>query len=142
MTKLPTFIVHDFAQARAALTAAAEFRIAVRLQSAAGAAGFAGAAWFVAMIKAARAAVPDAESQAVLDCGREPGFALAAIRAGNEAIRLTASTAVREKIAAIAAARGCRLVTGPAGPRLDLLDAPDPERAARKWLAAKAGKTR
>lgn len=141
MSDLPTFIVHDLGHARAALAAGARAGTKVRLLSAPGAAGFAGAAWFAEMVAAARAAQPEAASEAVLDCGREAGLALAAIRAGNEAIRLTAPAKVRARIAAIAAARGCGLMTGRRGPALDLLDAPDPERAAILWLAKRRQKT-
>lgn len=142
MRDLPTFIVHDLGHARAALAAAASAGAKVRLLSAPGAAGFGGAAWFAEMVAAARAAHPEAQSEAVLDCGREAGLALAAIRAGNEAIRLTAPLKVLARIKAIAAARGCHLVTGRHGAALDLLEATDPDRAAALWLAQRRGKTR
>ncbi|MDH3242304.1 MAG: hypothetical protein OEO83_16745 [Alphaproteobacteria bacterium] len=142
MSDLPTFIVHDLVHTRAALSAAVRSGVKVRLLSAPGAAGFAGAGWFVAMVAAARAAEPGAASEAVLDCGREAGLALAAIRAGNEAIRLAAPTRVRARIQAIAAASGCRLLSGRRGPALDLLDATDPERAAALWLARRRGGAR
>jgi hypothetical protein len=136
----PTFIVHDLSHARAALSAAAGSGIKVRLLSAPGAAGFGGAAWFKEMVAAARTAYPEADSEAVLDCGREPGLALAAIRAGVQAIRLTAPAKTRARIAAIGTAGGCRLMVGRPGPALDLLDAPDPERAAALWLAKRRTK--
>lgn len=141
MHELPTFIVHNLGHARAALSAAARSGMEVRLQSSACAAGFAGAAWFAEMVALARAAQPDAVFEAVLDCGREAGLALAAIRTGIEAIRLTAPAKTRARIESIAAAAGCRLVTGRRGPALDLLDAPNPERSAALWLA-KRRKTR
>ncbi|MFT5538950.1 MAG: hypothetical protein ACI82H_000463, partial [Alphaproteobacteria bacterium] len=97
----PVFIIHDLAQAMAALAAGETAGIAIQLESAPGAAGYAGAGWFAAVIKAARAAHPRARALAVLDCGAEPGLALGAIRQGVDAIRTRARPAVRTKIKAI-----------------------------------------
>lgn len=140
MAAPPTIIIHDLAQARAALGAAAAAGVPVVLQSAPGAAGFAGAGWFKALARDAHDVHPGAAADLVLDCGRAPGLALAAIREGVRAVRLTAPPRVREKIAAIAAARGCRLVTGRRGRVLDLLDVPDPEKAVAEWLATGRGR--
>lgn len=139
MAAPPTIIVHDLAQTRAALAAAEAAGMPVRLQSAPGAAAFAGAAWFAELAALARAAHPRAETEMVLDCGREPGLALAAIREGIEAIRLIARRDVREKVAAIAAGRGCRLIETRRGRALDLLDVANPERAVAGFLRERRG---
>lgn len=62
-------------------------------------------------MEAARDAVPAARFSAVLDCGDDPGAAMAAIRAGAEAIVFTGRAGVAERLAAIAAAAGARLMT-------------------------------
>ncbi len=139
MAAPPTIIVHDLAQARAALAAAEAAGMPVRLQSAPGAAGFAGAAWFREVAALARAAHPRADAELVLDCGREPGLALAALSEGVEAIALTARREVREKVAAIAARSGARLVETRRGRALDLLDVQDPGRAVAGFLARRRG---
>ncbi len=131
----PTIIIHNLEHAVAAARGAAASGIALRAESAPGAAAFAGAGWFGALIEAAEAAAPGAEVLWVLDCGAAPGLALGAVRAGIPALRLSAPKAVRSKVAEIAAAAGCRLIEGGAGPRLDLLDAADPEAEVSRFLA-------
>ena len=69
-------IVHDLGHARAALAAAAECGRPVTLLSAAGAAGYAGAAWFLRVVALAAAENPDAQWDAVLDCADRPGHVL------------------------------------------------------------------
>ncbi|HSR55046.1 MAG TPA: hypothetical protein VLN73_02310 [Alphaproteobacteria bacterium] len=135
MAAPPTIIVHDLSQTLAALAAAEAAKCPVRLESARGAAGFAGAGWFKALADEARAAHPEAMVELVLDCGSQPGLALAAIREGISLIRLSAPARVRRKVAAIAAAEGAHLVSGRRGRVLDLLDVHDPEKATADWLA-------
>ena len=132
----PTIIVHNLHHALGALAAAEAAGTAVRLLSAPGAAAHGGAAWFREVVAAARAQHPDAEAEAVLDCGGEPGLALGAIRADIEAIRIKAPAPVHARIAAIATAAGCRLVTNARIRALDLLDARDPQREVDAWLRA------
>jgi hypothetical protein len=132
----PTIIVHNFHHALGALAAAEAAGTAVCLLSAPGAAAHGGAAWFKEVVDAARDHHPDAEAEAVLDCGGEPGLALGAIRAGIEAIRIKAPAPVRARIAAIASAAGCRLVTNARARTLDLLDTRDPQREVAAWLGA------
>src|SRR5439155_14786297 len=115
---MPTIVVHALAHAVAALEAAAELARPVTLLSAPDAGLSAGPGWFGAMLAAARAAVPAAQSEALLDCGDDPGAAQAAIRAGIEAIVFTGRSNVAERLADIARQRGCRLVT--ARPQADL----------------------
>jgi len=63
------FVVHSLPQAKAAVSAAAERKIAVTLLSAPGAAAFAGAGWFAALIRAASESQPQVEISGILDCG-------------------------------------------------------------------------
>ncbi|MCZ6848068.1 MAG: hypothetical protein O7F75_04390, partial [Alphaproteobacteria bacterium] len=58
------------------------------------------------------------------------------IRAGVEAIRIKARPTVRARIAAMASAAGCRLVTDTRIGALDLLDARDPQMKVGAWLRA------
>ena len=108
------------AHAVAALTAAAETGRPVILASAAGAGIYAGPGWWRELIAAARAAVPMAQSTALLDCGDDAGSAQGAIRAGIEAIIFTGAAAVTARLSDIARERGCRLVTERPEAALDL----------------------
>ena len=125
-------IIHSIDQARAALAAATRLNRPIALYSAEGAAAYAGGAWFMAMVTAARADYPNAQCEAVLDCGDHPGLALAALRQGCRTIVLRSSPA-RRKIAAIASARSARLDPG-AKEALDLRHCRDPESAVMSWL--------
>jgi len=142
MAEPPAIVVHNLAHALAALAAAAEAGVPIRLESAPGAAAYAGAAWFAAVVAAARRAHPRARALAVLDCGAEAGLALGAIREGVEAIRTRAPARVRRKLAAIAGAAGTRVVEGRRGAVLDLLDAADPAAAATAFLARRTASGR
>ena len=84
---LPVLIVHDREHAIAALRAAREAGVRVRLATAPGAAAYAGAGYLKAVIDAAAAAVPEARFEAVIDCGADAGHALAALRAGWRLLR-------------------------------------------------------
>jgi acyl-CoA reductase-like NAD-dependent aldehyde dehydrogenase len=107
-------VVYSLAEAVAALEAA-NGRETV-LVSAPDAGVYAGPGWWVGLTEAAREAVPAARFSTVLDCGEDAGAAMAAIRAGIEAVVFTGRTDVAERLAAIAAARGARLLTErPAG---------------------------
>ena len=126
-------IVHSLADARAAFTAAAHLRVPVIIESAKGAAGYAGPLWFLEVVRAARAEHPNVKATAVLDCGDNPGYALGALRAGCLAIRLRVRPRVAGKIKAIARQYGAVLCGGRI-PALDLLKESDPERACLEWL--------
>ena len=128
-------IVHSLAEARAALAAAAALGVPLTLESAAGAGAYAGPLWFKALIDEAREPYPAVELTAVLDCAEEAGIALAALRAGLKRVRFTGTAAQRERIAEIAETLGASIEGDAAGEALDLLDARDPEAAARAFLA-------
>ena len=129
-------VIHDLAQAKAALAAAAACGRPVTLVSAPGAAGFAGAPWFLKVVALAAAEQPAATYDAVLDCADRPGHVLAALRQGAEAVRFSGSKATAAKLAAIAEASGARLVTGRIKAH-DLRGLADPEAACRAWLGNK-----
>ncbi len=130
-------IIHSLEHARAALAAAERTGAPIAVYSAEGAGAYAGAAWFLAVIAAARADHPRAAVEAVLDCGAAPGIALAALRAGCRAIVLRGEPALLRKIAAIAAASSARLDPGPSG-ALDLRRCRDPEAVVADWLSRTA----
>jgi hypothetical protein len=129
-------IVHSLAHARAALTAAAELGIPVTLESAPGAGGYAGPGWWKGLIETALADHPTAAMTALLDCGEEPGTALAALRAGVKHIRFTGDGGMRARLGAIAAQLGAT-VAGEAGGEdvLDLLEARNALDLSRRFLA-------
>ena len=117
----PSVVVHDLAQAKAALGAG----LAVTLLSAPGAASFAGAGWWRALVAQARAAHPDTPCQDVLDCADAPGHAMAAIRLGQQILVLDPACPAFNRIAALATVLPVR------PPALDLAT-----RGAARHLAA------
>jgi fructose/tagatose bisphosphate aldolase len=129
-------IVHSLAHARAALAAARDHGVPVTISSAPGAGGYAGPLWFKSLIAAARADYPEVEVTAVLDCGREAGTTLAALRHGFKRVRFTGDAAALRPLSEIAREQGAEIETGTAPEALDLLDASDPEAAARVYLTA------
>jgi len=126
---MPSFRVHSLPQAIAALTAADEAGVAVTLWSPARALG---PGYILAMLQAARAAIPAARALAVQDCGDAPGLALGALRMGAEAVCVDASPETLDKLADIAARHGARLM--PREDACDLSPAFDPLAAARRFL--------
>jgi delta 1-pyrroline-5-carboxylate dehydrogenase len=117
----PVIIIHSLGQAVAALKAAAGSGRPVILASAPEAGIYAGPGWFGALLEAAREAVPAAEFSALLDCGDQPGAALAAIRSEIEGVIFTGRTDVARRLADIARQHGVRLETD----RLAALDLGD-----------------
>ena len=131
----PAIVFHSLAQAEAALVVAGELDVAVTLLSAPSAAGYAGPGWFRSVVEQARAAHPDADFTAVLDCGEFSGLALAALRDGVAVIRFSGDTGA--KIADIAGQYGARVIAE----RPETLDLArierrgwDLVRACREWL--------
>ena len=135
----PAIVVHGLDHALAAARAAEAVGCAVRLRSGPAAAGYAGAAWFAEVVRAARRAHPDVRIDAVLDCGESPGLALAAFRRSVETVLFTGPPALRGKLDALAVASGAR-VESEAAPALDLAGEEDPEAACRAWLGAARGR--
>ena len=85
-------IIHSLADARAALAAAQALKSPVVLASAAAAGGYAGPAWFRAVVDQARAEFPDVAATVVLDCGDEAGTVLAALQHGFTRVRTRAAS--------------------------------------------------
>ncbi len=128
-------VFHSLAHARAALAAAAEAGVVVTLQSAPGAAAYAGAGYLKAIADQAAAEHADVDVTAVIDCGADAGIAMAALRIGWRTIRFSGPAKVRAKLADIAAQTGARLADETEAPEaLDLLDVTDPDAACRAFL--------
>jgi hypothetical protein len=130
----PRVIFHGPGHVRAAMTAAQEAGTAIVLQSADSAAAYMGAPFFQEFISMAREEFPGVEVVGVLDCGADPGFALAAIREGIDRVRIDTAPDVRAAIADIAAQSGSAIDDG-SEPVLDLLDEADPLAACKAWFA-------
>lgn len=129
------FIIHELAHATAALEAARRHNTSVTLVSAPGAVRTGGAGWWRELITAARSDFPDAEMRSVLDCADEPGTALSAIRAGVEAIALSAPEDARARVAEIAEQASVALVSINWPDAVDLARANDPQAVCENRLA-------
>jgi len=110
---MPAIIIHSLDDAVAALknhhqTATVPSDILYLLSPRDGAATM-GAAVFQAMITDARAQFPECAFTAVLDCGNEPGYAQAAIRAGVKAITFEGTPEAFIRISNIAKQNDCQI---------------------------------
>jgi hypothetical protein len=124
----PAVIVHGMDHARQALSVGRP----VTLLSAPGAALYAGCGWWRALVRQARAAVPDVAVADVLDCADGSGQALAALRIGQLWLVLWRVSPGWDEVATIAAERGgCVLEAAPAA--LDLARR-GAERRLHDWL--------
>ena len=103
-------VVHGIDDAMAAVAAARRLGTPLTLISAPGAAAYAGPLWFRALVDQARAAAPDVTITGLLDCADHPGHAMAALRAGVEAIVFTGDEAVAGKLSALAEAAGVTML--------------------------------
>jgi len=130
MISHPAVVVHGLGQAAMALAPGRP----VALLSAPGAACFAGAGWWRALIAAARAAHPATESVDILDCADAAGRALEALRIGQEWLILAADCPGFAAVAGVAAACGAHLVVQ-RPPALDLA-VRGAARHLDRWLAA------
>jgi len=119
---VPAIIFHSLDHAVAALTAVVRTGRAIVLMSAADAGGYLGPGWFVALVAAAREAVPEARFTALLDCGDNTGAALAAIRAEVEGVVFTGRADVALRLADIARPTGVRFLTQLPAEVLDLVE--------------------
>jgi len=117
----PAIIVHSLAQALVAAEAAAALGRQLTLRSAPGAGGTLGVGWFAGLGTLLADRHPALDLTLVLDCADEAGTAQGALRRGVKAIRVDASSEVRAKLAALAAAYGARLDEDDR-PCLDLID--------------------
>ncbi len=131
-----TVVVHSLREASAALAAAASYRAEAVLISPPGAAAAMGVGYFRALVELAARERPQVPIAAVIDCGDDPGHALAALRMGFKRIVLGGHKGARARVAAIAAQYGARLVARPRR-ALDLLRVDDAEAACRAFLSGR-----
>ena len=125
--------VHGLADALAALEAATALGRPVILLSGPGAAAYAGAAWFAALVALARERWPQAAVTAMLDCDDRADLVQGALRAGLVDLVFTGPPGVAAKLADIAGQKGARLHRR----RPDSLEIAEPARAVaacRDWL--------
>lgn len=133
VVKSRAVIIHELAHARAALEAAADLGAAVELWSAPGAAAYAGAGWFEAVIRLAGGGRKPADLVAVLDCADRADLVQAALRQGLKHVCFRGRRDVAERLADIATQFDGRLHRR--RPKaLDLLYCDDPSAACRAWL--------
>jgi len=130
-------IIHGLAHARAALTAAAALDMPVELWSAPGAAAYAGAGWFDALLWAAGNQAPPAVFIGVLDCDDRADLVQAALRQGLTHICFRGSNAAAARLADIARQCGATLHRKRPLRALDLDERADAEAACRAWLGTK-----
>jgi hypothetical protein len=124
--------VHDLAQARTAMGAAAALGCGVVLLSGVAAAGYTGCGWWRALIEAAGA------GEDLLDCGDAAGYAMAALRIGQRGIVLSAHTPALTAVRSAARVLGATVLTA----RPECLDLAErgAERRLRDWLAGQANR--
>ena len=126
-------LIHTAQDAHCAVAAAAALGVPVTLLSAPGAAGYAGAGYFQALVADARARHPGIAVTGILDCGTAAGHVMGALRQGLTHLRFTGDAARAEKLQAMAAAQGATLLTGDIA-ALDLAQVDDAQSACRAWL--------
>jgi hypothetical protein len=95
----PQVVVHDRAQAEAALAAAAEVGCAIWLRSAPDAAAYAGVGYLKALGDMLG-------HEIVVDCGDDAGVAMAALRTGCRRLAFSGPAAVSQRLAEMAAEVG------------------------------------
>ena len=128
-------VVHDLSQAVAALEASAALARPVALWSASGAGIYAGAGWFAAVERRARASVPGARADFILDCAERADLTQEAFRAGIKGACFTGPAGLAERLVDIAGKWRAKLHRR--RPKaLDLLDETDPAAACRRYLAS------
>lgn len=126
--------VHEIADARAALQAAAELgKAAVLVSPPAGAAAL-GAGWWQALLRQLATEYPDATVCAILDCGTRADLVQAALRQGLRELCFRGPPRVARKLADIAGQHGARLHRR-LPEALDLTGFPDRAAACRAWLS-------
>jgi hypothetical protein len=130
----PAVVVHGAGDVRAALGTG----LPVTLVSASGAALYAGAAWWIALMATARAEHPGRVFGDILDCGDAPGRAAEALRLGQRLLVLQAvSPALFERVRLMAEEVDAMLL--PSMPEALDLGAPGAVRRLAAWLRAGEG---
>jgi len=123
-----TVAIRDRFEGEAVLAAAAALGLEIVLVTAPGLARFAGAGFCAALSEVLGRPVG-------VDCGREPGLALAALRAGAPCVRLEAPAALFARVADIARQLGAELVREWPEPTLRLAPGETPPAALRRAAA-------
>jgi hypothetical protein len=124
----PAVVVHSLAHSRAVLALGRP----VTLLSAHAAAVYAGAAWWLALIKRARFENPAVPLEDILDCADASGLALSALRIGQRTIILEPEAPGWSAVSAIAASLDCEVLTH--RPRALDMSIPGEVRRLHDWL--------
>jgi len=120
-------VVHDRAQAEAALAAAAELGCEIWLRSAPDAAAYAGVGYLKALGDALG-------HQIVVDCGDDAGLVMAALRTGCRRLAFSGPAALSERLADMAAQLGARYRHEEHADALCLSPEDDAWSCCRAWL--------
>ena len=105
------FVVYSLADALKELKSLEDRLEPVMLSSPPFGAQSLGPSFFFALIKNVRETCPDLTIHGEIDCGDDPGLALASFRVGIDIVRVDAPAFVLEKLTDIANALGRRLVS-------------------------------
>lgn len=125
--RVPSVAIHDLVQGRAVLAAAAARGLSVELVSAPGLARFAGPGFCLALERLLGRPL-------LIDCGDEPGTALAALRAGARRVLVRGVPGVEGALFDIARRLGAELATRPPSPLLLLAPGEDAAAALGRRL--------
>jgi len=128
-------VVHELGHALAALTAAQAHQQPLVILSAPGAVRSAGAGWWRELVTQAGAGNPDQTAEWILDCGDEPGMALAALREGVTTIALDAGEPIWSRVAQIATQCDARVLRVDRTGALDLAGSNNPQRDCNLYLS-------
>ena len=104
-----TVIIHDLLQARTAVDFAISSDLQIELRSPPGAGKNIGPGIFKAIVDELEKIYPENTTVMILDCGSDPGFAMAALRRGCRDICIDVSDEVGVKIKAIATAMSAKI---------------------------------
>ena len=126
-------VIHGIYHARASCKAALGNGKSMTIWSAFGASSYMGPRWFFEIIRLVRSEFPNLKILGILDCGDQPGDALAAIETGIEALALTAKPATIRSIRQIADQASVKLHRRPSH-KLDLAKCLDAEACCKRWF--------
>ncbi len=126
-------VIHGIYHARASCRAAFGNGQLVSIWSAFGASSYMGPRWFFEIIRLVRSEFPNLKILGILDCGDQPGDALAAIETGVEALALTAKPPTLRSIREIADQANVNLHRRPSH-KLDLAKCLDAEACCKRWF--------
>jgi hypothetical protein len=130
-------IVHNLDHARAATRTAAEAGVSLELWSAPDASSYLGAAVFREIVDAARSEISNVDVLGVMDCGKNPGYALEAFRHGIKSVSIDLPVETQARLGDIAKQCGAAILESLPN-MLDLLDCQEPEDACRHWFSKTA----